>query len=67
MISAMLGRPVPAQVLAAIHVRSDGIPLHVEEFLAAIDEDALTASRAVGGGGGAGHAGRRRAHPRRAG
>jgi DNA-binding CsgD family transcriptional regulator len=33
---------VPAQVVAAIHERSDGIPLHVEEFLAAIDEGALT-------------------------
>ena len=40
--SAMLGRPAPAQVVAAIHERSDGIPLHVEELLAAIDDDALT-------------------------
>ena len=40
--SAVLGRPAPAQVVAAIYERSDGIPLHVEEFLAAIDEDALT-------------------------
>ena len=29
-------------MVAAIHDRSDGIPLHVEELLAAIDEDALT-------------------------
>ena len=42
MTSAVLGGPAPAQVVAAIHERSDGIPLHVEEFLAAIDEDALT-------------------------
>ena len=42
MASATLGLPVPAQVVAAIHERSDGIPLHVEEFLAAIDEGALT-------------------------
>ena len=42
MTSATLGRPVPAQLVAAIHERSDGIPLHVEEFLAAIDEDTLT-------------------------
>ena len=42
MTSATLGRPVPAQLVAAIHERSDGIPLHVEEFLAAIGEDALT-------------------------
>jgi hypothetical protein len=27
---------------AAIHERSDGIPLHVEELLAAVDEDTLT-------------------------
>ena len=40
--SAVIGRPAPAQVVAAIYERSDGIPLHVEEFLAAIDEDALT-------------------------
>ena len=42
MTSALLGRPAPTQVVAAIHDRSDGIPLHVEELLAAIDEDALT-------------------------
>jgi DNA-binding CsgD family transcriptional regulator/tetratricopeptide (TPR) repeat protein len=42
MTSATLGRPVPAQMVAAIHERTDGIPLHVEEFLAAIDEDTLT-------------------------
>ena len=42
MTSATLGRPVPAQVLAAICERSDGIPLHVEEFLAAMGEDVLT-------------------------
>ncbi|MDX6389100.1 MAG: hypothetical protein QOJ73_163 [Streptosporangiaceae bacterium] len=42
MTSAVLGRPAPAQLVAAIHERSDGIPLHVEELLAAVDEDALT-------------------------
>jgi ATP/maltotriose-dependent transcriptional regulator MalT len=47
MTRATLGRPVPAQVLAAIHARSDGIPLHVEEFLAAIDDNALTAQSAA--------------------
>jgi DNA-binding CsgD family transcriptional regulator len=41
MTSATLGRPVPAQLVTAIHARTDGIPLHVEEFLAAIDEDTL--------------------------
>ena len=40
--SAVLGRPAPARVVAAIHERSDGIPLHVEEFLAGIGEEALT-------------------------
>jgi DNA-binding CsgD family transcriptional regulator/tetratricopeptide (TPR) repeat protein len=43
MTSATLGRPVPAQVLTAIHARSDGIPLHIEELLAAIDDNALAA------------------------
>jgi DNA-binding CsgD family transcriptional regulator len=43
MTSATLGRPVPAPVLAAIHARSDGIPLHVEELLAAVGENALDA------------------------
>src|ERR1700722_4552103 len=42
MTSATLGRPVPAQLGAAIHGRTDGIPLHVEEFLAAIGENGLT-------------------------
>ena len=42
MTSATLGRPVPAQLVAAIHARTDGIPLHVEEFLAAVDESSLT-------------------------
>jgi DNA-binding CsgD family transcriptional regulator len=42
MTSATLGRPAPAQLVAAIHARTDGIPLHVEEFLAAIDESSLT-------------------------
>jgi DNA-binding CsgD family transcriptional regulator/tetratricopeptide (TPR) repeat protein len=35
--SALLGRPAPAQLVQAVHERSDGIPLHVEEFLAATD------------------------------
>ena len=39
MSSALLGRPAPAQMVQAIHERCDGIPLHIEEFLAAIDED----------------------------
>ena len=42
MIGATLGRLAPAQVTAAIHQRSDGIPLHVEELLAVIDDDAMS-------------------------
>src|SRR5690348_13144898 len=42
LVSAVLGRPAPGRVVAAVHQRSDGIPLHVEELLAAVDEDALT-------------------------
>ena len=34
--SAVLGRAAPAGVVAAIHDRSDGIPLHAEELLAAV-------------------------------
>jgi DNA-binding CsgD family transcriptional regulator len=42
MTSALLGRPAPAQMVQAIHERSDGIPLHIEELLAVIDEHTLT-------------------------
>ena len=35
MIAAVQGRPAPAAVVTAIHARSDGIPLYVEELLAA--------------------------------
>ncbi|HEY3651371.1 MAG TPA: BREX system ATP-binding domain-containing protein, partial [Streptosporangiaceae bacterium] len=35
LVSAVLGRPAPGRVVAAVHERSDGIPLHVEELLAA--------------------------------
>src|SRR4029453_12690105 len=35
MASALLGRPAPSWVVATIYERSDGIPLHVEELLAA--------------------------------
>jgi hypothetical protein len=48
MTSATLGRPAPAQVVAAIQERSDGIPLHVEELLAAIDQGAWTAGTCPG-------------------
>jgi DNA-binding CsgD family transcriptional regulator/tetratricopeptide (TPR) repeat protein len=42
MTSATLGRLAPAQVLTAVHKRSDGIPLHVEELLAVLGDEALT-------------------------
>ena len=42
MTSALLGLAGPAQMVQAIHERSDGIPLHIEELLAAIDEDTVT-------------------------
>ncbi len=41
MVGAVLGGPAPERLTAAVHERSDGIPLHVEELLAAIDGDAL--------------------------
>ena len=34
--STVLGQPAPASVVAAIHDRSDGMPLHAEELLAAV-------------------------------
>ena len=39
LMDALLGRVAPAQVVATIHQRSDGIPLHVEELLAATRYD----------------------------
>jgi len=47
LVSAVLGRPAPGRVVAAVHQRSDGIPLHVEELLAAVDENALTPGSAA--------------------
>jgi DNA-binding CsgD family transcriptional regulator len=41
-VSTVLGQQAPDRVVAAIWERSDGIPLHIEEFLAAIEPDALT-------------------------
>ena len=41
-MTSATARRAPAQMVQAIHERSDGIPLHVEELLAAIDEDTLT-------------------------
>ena len=39
MTGAVLGRAAPASVVAAIHDRGNGIPLHTEELLAAIRPD----------------------------
>jgi DNA-binding CsgD family transcriptional regulator len=39
MIGAMLGRPAPPRLVTAIHERSSGIPLHVEQLLAAVSRD----------------------------
>ncbi|MEP7026379.1 MAG: AAA family ATPase, partial [Actinomycetota bacterium] len=41
-VSTVLGQQAPDRVVAAICERSDGIPLHIEEFLAAIEPAALT-------------------------
>lgn len=48
-VSSLLatGLPAPREVVAAVHQRSDGIPLHVEELLAALDDDARTSGRAI--------------------
>ena len=37
--NALLGRVAPTQFVATIHQRSDGIPLHIEELLAATRND----------------------------
>ena len=34
--------PAPRDVVEAVHQRTNGIPLHIEELLAALDDDALT-------------------------
>jgi ATP/maltotriose-dependent transcriptional regulator MalT len=48
MIGTLLGRPAPAQVVQALQERSDGIPLHIEEFLAAVDSSTLTVQSGAG-------------------
>jgi DNA-binding CsgD family transcriptional regulator/tetratricopeptide (TPR) repeat protein len=37
---ALLGQAPPARIVEAVHDRSDGIPLHVEELLAAVEDPA---------------------------
>jgi DNA-binding CsgD family transcriptional regulator len=39
--------PAPRDVVLAVHDRTNGIPLHIEELLAALDDDARTDGRLV--------------------
>ena len=39
--------PAPRDVVAAVHERTNGIPLHIEELLAALDDDARTDGRRI--------------------
>ena len=41
------GLPAPREVVSAVYERTDGIPLHVEELLAALDDRARTDGRAI--------------------
>jgi DNA-binding CsgD family transcriptional regulator/tetratricopeptide (TPR) repeat protein len=41
------GLPAPREVVSAVYERTDGIPLHVEELLGALGEDARTDGRAI--------------------
>ena len=41
------GLPAPRDVVAAVYERTDGVPLHIEELLGAIEEDERTDSRAI--------------------
>jgi DNA-binding CsgD family transcriptional regulator len=41
------GLPAPREVVDAVHGRTNGIPLHIEELLAALDEDARHDGRAI--------------------
>ena len=41
------GLPAPREVVNAVYERTDGIPLHVEELLAALDSEARTDGRAI--------------------
>jgi DNA-binding CsgD family transcriptional regulator len=47
--SLILGRdlPAPRDVVEAVHARTNGIPLHIEELLAALDDDALADGRKI--------------------
>ena len=39
--------PAPREVVQAVHERTNGIPLHIEELLAALDDDALHDGRLI--------------------
>lgn len=39
--------PAPRDVVEAVHARTNGIPLHIEELLAALDDDARTDGRRI--------------------
>jgi DNA-binding CsgD family transcriptional regulator len=39
--------PAPREVVEAVHARTNGIPLHIEELLAALDDDARTDGRQI--------------------
>ena len=41
------GLPAPREVVKAIYERTDGIPLHIEELLGALDEEARQDGRAI--------------------
>jgi DNA-binding CsgD family transcriptional regulator len=41
------GLPAPREVVNAVYERTDGIPLHIEELLAALDDRARTDGRAI--------------------
>jgi predicted ATPase len=41
------GLPAPREVVAAVYERTDGIPLHIEELLGALGEDARADGRAI--------------------
>ncbi len=41
------GLPAPREVVNAVYERTDGIPLHIEELLAALDDEARTDGRAI--------------------
>ena len=41
------GLPAPREVVAAVHERTDGFPLHIEELLGALGDDARTDGRKI--------------------